>query len=59
MYVFSLVDIVWIEWASSTFDLFPIGASKYRSSGTKGVLPVDHTPTIKSVRAFKLKVVSV
>ena len=52
--MFSSIGLGWIEWASSTSDLSPIGAPRYCSTGTMGALPVDHTPTIKSVRAFKL-----
>ena len=54
--MFSLVDLGWMEWASSSSDMSPIGAPRCCSIGTNGTLPVDHTPTIKSVRAFKLQI---
>ena len=44
----------WIEWESSAFGLSSIGALKRCSTRTNGTLPVDHTLTIKLVRAFKL-----
>ena len=50
--MFSPVDLKQIEWAGSSSNLC--------STGTKGALPVDHTLTIKSVRAFKnIKSISV
>ena len=56
-----LVDWPRLDWMGELHsDLSPLGAPKCCSSGTKMTLPVDHTPTIKSVRAFKLiKFVSV
>ena len=52
--MFSSVDLRRIEWVSSSSDLSPISALRCRSTGIKGALPVDHTLTIKSVRAFKI-----
>jgi len=54
--MFLPIDLRWIRWASSSSDLSPIGAPRYRSTRTKGVLPVDHTPTIKSARAYKINI---
>jgi len=54
--MFSSVDLEQTEWASSSFALSPIVALRCRFIGTKGVLPVDHTPMIKSVRAYKINI---
>jgi len=53
-YKFSSVDLEQIEWTSSSSTLSPIVALGCRFVGTKEDLPVDHTPTIKSVRTFKI-----
>jgi len=34
--------------------LSPLGALEQRSAGIEGALSVDHTPTIKSVGAYKI-----
>jgi len=39
---------------SSVSGLSPLGALEQRYAGTEGALPIDHTPTIKSVRAYKI-----
>ena len=54
--MFSLVDLGRIGWASSSLLLSPFGAPRCRSTGTKWVLRVDHTPTIKLVRAYKINI---
>ena len=52
----SPVDLEWTEWANSSSALSPIVASRCRFTGIKGVLSVDHTLTIKSVRAYKINI---
>jgi len=52
--MFLPVDLGLTRWASSTSSLSPPGALEQRSVETEGALPVDHTPTIKSVRAYKI-----
>jgi len=49
--MFSSVDLELIGWASSASSLSPPGALEQRSVKTGRALPVDHTPTIKLVRA--------
>jgi len=49
-----LVGLRLFEWASPSSALSPIVAPGYRFAGAKGALPVDHTSTVKSVRAFKI-----
>ena len=48
------VNLRRIEWASPSSNLSPIDALRCCSTRTNGVLPVDHTPKIKSVTAFKI-----
>ena len=50
--MFLPVDLRWTGWASFAFSLSPLGALEQRSIETDGALLVDHTPTIKSVRAY-------
>jgi len=52
--MFSSVDLGLTGWASSTSSLSPSGALEQHSVEIEGVLPVDHTLTIKSVRAYKI-----
>jgi len=45
-----------IGWTSSFSNLLSLGALEQRSVETEGALPVDHTLTIKLVRAYKIKI---
>jgi len=52
--LFGWPQLDWIE--SSTSGLSPLGALEQRSTGTEGALPIDHTLTIKSMRAYKISI---
>jgi len=54
--MFLPIDHKRIKWASFTSDLSPIGALICCSTGTKGVIPIDHTLMIKSMRAYKINI---
>jgi len=52
--MFSPVDLRLTGWASSASSISPLDALEQRSVKTEGALLVDHTPTIKSERAYKI-----
>ena len=58
--MFYLISVLasWIrtQWANSSSALSPTVTLRCRFTGTNGTLPVDHTPTIKSMRAFKYQI---
>jgi len=41
----------------SVSSLTPLDAMEQCSAGTEGALPVDHTSTIKSMRAYKIIII--
>ena len=51
---FYRVDLGLTGWASFASSLSLLGALEQRSVETKRALPVDHTPTIKLVRTYKI-----
>ena len=52
--MFSAVDLGLTGLTSSASSMSPPNTLEQRSIETEGALPVDHTPTIKSVRAYKI-----
>jgi len=52
--MFLLVDLRLTGWRRSAFGLSPSSTLEQRPIETEKVLPIDHTPTIKSVRAYKI-----
>ena len=52
--MFSPVDLGLTRWASSASIQSHLSALEQRSAEIEGVLPINHTPTIKLVRAHKI-----
>jgi len=52
--MFLLVGIGLTSGASFVSSLFPPDALEQCSAEKEGTLPVDHTPTIKSVKTYKI-----